>query len=55
MRQADAPLQKITLNIYKEDYDYLLKMFPQNYTIELRNAIHRWCQVEKEQVDYERG
>lgn len=57
MRQADAPLQKITINIYKEDYEYLKANFGQDYSVQLREWINtevRQLKNQEEAEEYER-
>lgn len=42
-RTADAPLTKITMNIYARDYDYLKRKLGQGYSEKIREWIHTQC------------
>lgn len=45
VNQADAPLQKITINIYEKDYRFLKRKFGQGYSIAIRDMIKTGCDV----------
>lgn len=40
MRQADAPLTKVTLNLYTSDHNFLKRYYGQGYSEEIRRIIH---------------
>lgn len=48
MRQADGPLQKITMNIFKSDYEFLESYFGQGWQTLLRTWIQQKVRETKE-------
>jgi hypothetical protein len=40
---ADAPLRKVTLNLYEADCAYLEKTLGHGWTTEVRNAVHEYA------------
>jgi hypothetical protein len=53
-RYADAPLQKITINIYEEDYEWLKETFGQGWSEHVRDYL-RNMRLATQEADYERG
>lgn len=47
----DAPLTKITLNLYTSDMAYLQSRFIEGYTKEIRDIVKRWVKQDKEKRD----
>lgn len=43
MRMADAPLKKITINIYEDDYQFLIERYGQGYQELVRRFIQEKC------------
>lgn len=44
----DAPLTKITLNLYTADVTYLQSRFISGYTEEIRKIVRMWVREDKE-------
>lgn len=50
MRQADAPLKKITINIYASDYHYIMEHIGQDYSVRIRELIHNEVKQHREKA-----
>ena len=48
MRQAEAPLKKITINIFHSDYVFLSERYGQGYQELVRKFIQEKCKELKE-------
>lgn len=50
MRTVGAPLTKVTLNLYTDDYEYLKEKFPFGYSEVIRDEIHMMTQMMKKEA-----
>ena len=49
MRIAEAPLKKITLNIFEDDYTFLIERYGQGYQKLVRKFIQEKCREMKDE------
>ena len=38
---------KVTVRLFKEDFDYIKENYDENYNASIRNAVHRWIKNQK--------
>lgn len=50
MRLADAPLHKITINIYEDDYQFLIERYGGGYQELVRKFIQEKCKEIKDEA-----
>ena len=43
----EAPLTKVTLNLFASDVEWLKDRFPQGYTLEIRDVVNNYVTKEK--------
>jgi len=52
MRIVEAPLTKVTLNLFTADYEYLKKRFPFGYTEVIRDEVRAFVTTLKMEDKY---